>query len=71
MNSRELKKHILYEMATEYYYKYYQSKLTESLIDKEAIIARAYNDRWVTEAKIKRFEKILQEIVDNFESKLK
>tara|TARA_Y100000004_G_scaffold46727_1_gene51302 strand:- start:179 stop:388 length:210 start_codon:yes stop_codon:yes gene_type:complete len=68
MDSRELKKRIMYDMAIDYQR------------DMDARDYRAYvyliglvyekNEHDVTEAEIKRFEKVLQKIVDNFESKL-
>ena len=67
MNRRELKKHILYDMASEY---------MQNMNSRDAeleVMAFVYDIEIedLTEAKIKRFEKIRQEIVDNFESKLK
>lgn len=69
MDSRELKKHILYDMATDY--------LQKLDFDKEHgnyqyVIATVYDkdELELTKAEIKRFEKVLRKIVDNFYSKL-
>lgn len=67
MNRRELKKHMLYDMASDY------MQNMNSREGKLEIMAIVYDIdvEELTEAKIKRFEEIRQEIVDNFESKLK
>jgi len=67
MNRRELKKHILYDMASDY------MQNMNSRQGELEVMAFVYDIEIedLTEAKIKRFEKIRQEIVDNFESKLK
>ena len=67
MNRRELKKHMLYDMASDY------MQNMNSREGKLEIMAIVYDIEIeeLTEAKIKRCEENRQEIVDNFESKLK
>ena len=78
MDSRQLKKRILFEMASEYEAEYNKRKADFEgygyayFPEYFYILERVYDleTSEITKAKIKRFEKILQEIVDNFESKI-
>ena len=71
MDSRQLKKQILYEMAYNYEQKYLEYKRDEDF-GQNAMIALVMKKSGfnITKAEKDRFEKILQKIVDNFESKI-